>query len=154
MDQDSVLTEAGPASAVQWLVVRCAGVRYGLRLGDARGLLAPRPFTRLPGSGPAVAGLIGVRSRVVTCFDLDVILAGEPARAGADHRILLLEQGETTLGLVVDAALAVARLEVGEPRHLRSGLAAGEAHWEGEPVLLLDTDTLWTRLLPAAGERG
>jgi chemotaxis signal transduction protein len=52
-------------------------------------IIPPRPFTRLPGAGADVCGLVGVGGRVVTVFDLGVVLGLGRAADHADHRLLL-----------------------------------------------------------------
>jgi chemotaxis signal transduction protein len=150
----------------QWVVFSCGGHRLALPLEQVREILTPRPFTRLPGTGPAVCGLIGVRSRIVTAFDLAVILGLPPARATPDHRLLLVESGEKVPALVVEEVLAVAAAELAPRRkrgrsadHVKGSAAKGAAppidalfvlgtgEFEGAPFSALDVDLLLDRLL-------
>ena len=98
--------------AGRWLVFRCGERQWGLALEAVREILTPQAFTRIPGCGPEVAGLIGVRGRVVTVFDLGVLLAFRSAAALPDHRILLVDVDERVLGLAVDDATAVLDAEL------------------------------------------
>jgi chemotaxis signal transduction protein len=139
--------------APQWVVFRCADRRLALPLDRVREILTPRPFSRLPGTGPEVCGLVGVRTRIVTAFDLGVILGLSPARDASDHRLLLVEHGERTPALVVEEVLAVAPAEltaVGSyttPAALDRQLILASGEFEGIPFMALDSDRLLDRLL-------
>jgi chemotaxis signal transduction protein len=98
---------APPLASTQWVVFRCAGARFGLPLDRVREILAPRPFTRLPGAGPEVCGLAGIRGRVVTVLDLGVVLRNTPAAAVADHRLLLLDINGRQVGAAVDEVVMI-----------------------------------------------
>ena len=109
-------------AASQWVVFACGDHLFGLPLVRTREILPPRSITRLPGCGPEVAGLAGIRGRVVTVFDFGVILGSEPARGRADHRMLVIVVHGKRVGILVDEIIAVSR--------------------ETSDVLPLDTDAL------------
>jgi purine-binding chemotaxis protein CheW len=136
-------------TAPQWVVFSCAGRRFGLPLERVREILTPRPFTRLPGTGAEVCGLVGVRTRIVTAFDLGIILGGSPARNAADHRLLIVEYGEKTPALVVEEVLAVAPADLTDavPSGLDRQLILGAGEFESAPFIALDSDRLLDRLL-------
>lgn len=92
----------------EWLIVVCGGERYAVPLLQVQEILVPQPFTRLPGCGPEVCGLIGLRGRIVTVFDIGAALGLRPAREARDQRILLLERGGGTVAGVVDEVVSVA----------------------------------------------
>jgi twitching motility protein PilI len=143
---------AGP----QWVVFTCDGRRFVVPLERVREILTPQPLTRLPGCGPEVAGLAGVRGRVVTVFDMGVLLAARPAVGIADHRLLLIEYGERLVGAVVDEVVTVARAATesflpGEPGFagLRLGRedVTGSGRLDGEPFVSLNLDAILGRVL-------
>lgn len=135
--------EAGTVApaAPQWVVFVCSGQCLAVALDRIREILTPRPFTRLPGSRPDTAGLIAVRSRIVTAYDLGVLLGLAPSAAAPDHRILLADDAGRVTGLLVDEVLAVAALE-----ESASGAGAapadacGVSTWEGRTVTLLELE--------------
>src|SRR3990172_7511427 len=87
----SPAAEGAVVSAVsQWVVFACGEHWFGLPLERTREILPPRKITRLPGCGPEVCGLVGIRGRVVTVFDFGVIIGGGPSLAKPDHRMLVL----------------------------------------------------------------
>jgi purine-binding chemotaxis protein CheW len=97
-----------PLASTQWVVFRCASENFGLPLDQVREILTPRAFTRLPGTGPEVCGLTGVRGSVVTVLDLGVILRGTAAAGVQDHRLLLLDVHERRIGVAVDEVVMIA----------------------------------------------
>ena len=91
-----VLAPEGVVSipAPQWVVFACDGHRFGVPLALSREILPPRVFTRLPGCGPEVCGLLGLRGKVITVFDFGAVLGLRGATTFPDHRLLLLDHGE------------------------------------------------------------
>lgn len=138
------------------MVFTCNSRRFVVPLERVREILTPQPFTRLPGCGEEVCGLIGVRGRVITVFDLGVLLVSRPAAEHADHRILLVEHGERLVGAAVDEVLAVAHTTTrpflpGEPGlgglELRRDDVLGAGEIDGEPVVALDIHAIFGRVL-------
>ena len=127
------------------LLAAVAGAWHGIALPDVHEVVTSRPFTRLPGAAPEVAGLVNVRGRIVTVLDLGLALGGDAAAAAPGHRVVVLEHGGRLVGLAVEDVLRILRLRPSEldpsappaPAHIR---ATGQA--DGEPFSLLDTDVL------------
>lgn len=129
----------------------CAGRRYGFPLEHVSEIVAPRPLTRLPGTGPEVCGLIGIRGRAVTVLDLGVLLGGGASVSLPDGRLLLLELDERRVGYAVDEVVAIrpAVLEAGGPEAGTGvrGAVLGTAALEGAPFVALDPVRLTEDLL-------
>ncbi len=151
--RDATATETAP----EWVVFTCDGHRFALPLVRVREVLEPRPFTRLPGCGPAVCGLVGVRGRVITTFDFGAAVSLRPASASPEHRLLLLEHGERVFALAVDGIVAVARASAAELPLRAEALRAldierddllGIGAYADQPFLAVDPDRLLARLLP------
>jgi purine-binding chemotaxis protein CheW len=153
----AIETDAGPmaAPAAQWLVVACDGHAFAVPLERVRAIQPAPAFTRVPGCGAAVCGLAGVRGRIVTAFDLGVLLGLAPSRRASDARLLLMEHGQRTLGLVVDevrfaAALQLETQAAAGPDAAVAPDAAdvlGTGSVAGVAVTGLNTATLFERLL-------
>jgi chemotaxis signal transduction protein len=142
--------EAGTIApaAPQWVIFVCSGTCLAIELERVQEILTPRPFTRLPGAGAAAAGLVAVRSRIITTYDLGLALGLSAAATCPDHRILLVEDGVRVTGLVVDEVLAVAPLlEEGAPSAAGVALARAASTWDRRRVALLDVGRVLERLL-------
>jgi purine-binding chemotaxis protein CheW len=157
-DPTQTVEEVVSAAALpEWVVFSCAGEWFGVPLLSSREVVPPQPLTRLPGCGPEVAGLIGLRGRVVTAFDLGVVLELEPARRLPDHRILVLDHGERVVAIAVDSIVGIARQDsaqlhqvaeesLGNAEAVRADVV-GVGSLEGKRFLALDPDRILKRLL-------
>jgi len=96
-------------AAPQWVVCACEGHWLAFPITSVREILPPRRFTRLPGTGPEVCGLIGLRGRIVTVLDLGAILGLTPSASREEHRLVLLEHETRVIGMAVDSMVAVTR---------------------------------------------
>lgn len=151
--RETTATDAAP----EWVVFACDGHRFGLPLGRVREVLEPRPVTRLPGCGPAVCGLVGVRGRIITTFDFGAALSLRPASSLPGHRLILLEHGERVFALAVDSIVAVARAAAADLPLTADALRTldierddllGIGAYGDLPFLAVDPDRLLGRLLP------
>ena len=113
------------------------------RVGE---IIASRPFTRLPGAGPEVCGLVGVRGRVVTVFDMGAVLGLRSAATLPDHRLLLMDLGTRRIGAAVDDVLDIAPAHV-EPDGSEPGMV-GRGRIQEAEFTALDPQVLLGRLLP------
>ena len=93
----------------QWVVCSCDGHWLAFPINSVREILPPRPFTRMPGTGAEVCGLIGLRGRLVTVLDLGAVLGLTPAATRDDHRLVLIEHEGRVVGMAVDEMVAVTR---------------------------------------------
>lgn len=149
-------TEEAPPP-VEWpdrVVFMCGDHLFAVKLLETREIVPPMLLTRLPGCGPEVAGLIGLRGRVITVFDLGILLGLPSGLRVADHRIVVLELGERVAAFVVDRIVEVVR---GEAAAIEPGrtppLLVGSDDIEGvgqlndAPWYSLDIHAILARLL-------
>ncbi len=139
-----------------WAVFGCDGHTFGFPLERVREILLSRPFTRLPACGPKVCGLVGLRGRIVTVFDVGAALGLRPAAARPDHRLLLIECGGRIVGGAVEEVAAVGPVAVrplGRRRAVLRGIdvdraaVLGIGEVDGRPFLGLDSDRILKELL-------
>jgi purine-binding chemotaxis protein CheW len=139
------------AHAPLWLLFACDEHFFAIPLALVREIVPPQRFTRLPGCAPEVCGLIGLRGRVITVFDLGAALGLRPSTCAADYRLLLVEQGDRVAGVVVEAVSATEPLRMDalapDDRGRRFADALGMGEWNGARVLALDIDHILGRLL-------
>jgi len=146
---------APPEPEARWVLCRCGGRGLALPLAGVREITTPLPATRVPGCGEEVYGLIGLRGRVVTVFDLGAAFARRASALRPDHRLLLLEWDGRVIGAAVDEVLTVAdaHAEPGpfEGLHALPGLAPddliGTCAVGGERYLAVATERVLERLL-------
>jgi purine-binding chemotaxis protein CheW len=145
------------SASSQWVVFACGEHWFGLPLERTREILPPRTITRLPGCGPEVCGLVGIRGRVVTVFDFGIVIGGTSALANPDHRLLVLYVNGRRVGAVVDEIIAVSRETSGAMLSLDSDALRpydvdrddliGIGALGDRPFLALDPDRILGRLL-------
>jgi len=141
---------AGPASGrsragVRLLVFRVAELQCAVEVRLAREVMPVQAATRVPGSAPAVTGLVNIRGVLVPLVDTRRAL-GYAAAAG--DSIILLDVAGRTAGLLVDEVLDLVTVGDGEwaercelpgvdPRVVQ---AVGRSN--GVAFVLLDCDAL------------
>jgi purine-binding chemotaxis protein CheW len=106
----------GPTRRVapEWVIFGSGGECFAVPLDQVREILLPQPITRLPGCGPEICGLVGLRGGILTAFDIGAILELQPAVSVPDHRLLMLEcRGQVVAG-AVESVLAVTNLAAAE----------------------------------------
>ena len=112
-------------------------------------ILTPQPFTRLPGTGPEICGLVAVHGRMTAVVDLGVVLGLRAAAAYSDHRLLVVEVGKRQVGVVVEevAAVTLARVERRAPVD-EEGAVLGIAHMDEGDFTALEPARLLRQLIP------
>lgn len=125
----------------QWVVFVCSGTRYGIPLASVAEILAPLPYTRVPGAAEGVAGLAGIRGAIVPVLDLGVVLGQGCSVALEDHRLLVLEAGGRTAAAAVDEVRAVSGALL-VPSSEQAGWWAGSAHDDEGAFSVLEPERL------------
>lgn len=154
----AVATPAGAAfrPAPEWVVFTCEERRLAIPLQRVLAILPPQRFTRLPGCGPEICGLIGRRGRVITAFDLGVVLGLRSSAGSADYRLLLVECRGRTIAGAVEAVATVTSARVRPVKRrgkTMKGLALdrtdviGIGELDRTPFVALDTERVLGRLL-------
>lgn len=144
--------------APAWIVFSADEHRFGFPIMTIREVLRRRPATRLPGCSTAVIGLINLRGRLVTVFDLGAALGLEPVLDRDDVRFVIVDHGDRAFGFAVRSVLGLARsvtidataempvpaLRIPDPE--THGLA-GVGAWKEKPFIALDPDSILDRVL-------
>jgi len=103
------LAMAAPLPAPQQVVQYWSGIgfRLGQRLhtapmGEVTEILYQPPCTSLPGVKSWVKGVANLRGRLLPILDLSGFLGWPSASQRKQHRVLVVEHGQTFVGLLVD----------------------------------------------------
>lgn len=124
-----------------------AGKDYAVDITRVRGVVRMRQIVPVPEAARCVAGVMGLRGRVVPVVDLRILL-GLPARgAGLRQRILLSLVRNRPTGLIVDdvtEVLDIAGADVSEPDEMlrEADYLTGVARLGARLILLVDMDRL------------
>jgi len=117
------MTAQGQASRDQtktlFLLFQLGADRYALAADSVGEVLPLVTIKALPGSPPAVAGLIDYRGSPVPVIDLNILALGQPARRRLSTRILLTRfeadaDRPRWLGLIVEQATGTTRRPISD----------------------------------------
>ncbi|UCG85955.1 MAG: purine-binding chemotaxis protein CheW [Gemmatimonadota bacterium] len=133
-------------AGVRLLVFRVADLACAADASVVREILPAQQATRVPGAHEAVEGLINVRGRLVTLINGRQALNHPPENG--DGPVILVEVGERTVGISVDAVLdmfSVAPDDLAERADLPgvdAQLVKAVGRRADMSFVLLDTDAL------------
>jgi purine-binding chemotaxis protein CheW len=124
-----------------------AGQLFGLPIGRVQDVFKPTRMTRVPLSGPEIAGVLNLRGRIVTTIDLRSRLDLGARDSRQEPMAIGIELRGESFGLLVDAVGEVLKLPASEretnPINLDRKLArvsAGVYRLDGQLLVVLDVD--------------
>ncbi|HQQ62864.1 MAG TPA: chemotaxis protein CheW [Pseudomonadales bacterium] len=88
------------------------GRRFVAPMGEITEMLEIPHFTHLPGVQGWIKGLANVRGRLLPLTDLAAFLGGRLEAPRRNRRVLVIENGETYSGLMVDGVLGMQHFPV------------------------------------------
>lgn len=142
------------------VVVRVAGVEFGIDVRRVREVLRAPAITRLPFPPPSVLGIVSIRGALVPVVDLGERLLATPA--ARDGRLVVVRDPdrEGSIALLVDAVLDLVSLEAvatDPPPEVEATLPAGWIQAVLAPessrlVTLLELNKVLSLQNPAAEE--
>jgi purine-binding chemotaxis protein CheW len=124
---------------------------FGLPISRVQDVFVPDRITRVPLSGPEIAGVLNLRGRIVTAIDMRRRLDLPPRGKGDPLMAVGIEMKGESYGLLIDTVgevmkLGDATLEP-NPVNLDPRLAqvsAGVQRLDGQLMVILDVDHLLT----------
>ena len=132
-------------TAQEHVVVRLGGCRYGLPMPDVAEVGRPPSLTRVPGLPEWVVGVANWRGRVLAVLDVRGLLGGRVEPVGRAGRMVVLNRGAVSVGLVVEAVEGALEVAAGDVEaallHLparTASLLAGQVTDADGPCALLD----------------
>ncbi len=135
------------ASEVLHVVFKVGGAEYVLPASQVAELDSFSTATAVPGTAAYVVGLVHVRGKVLPLVDLRVRFGLPSAEHALDHRVLVVECDERRVGLLVDSAREVVKLQpesFAPPPELvverTSGFVKAVAQLGPRLLMLLDCD--------------
>jgi len=123
-----------------------------------RGIERWRPPTPVPGTPPAILGIINQRGMLVTVLDIRALLGQKQEPPSRRTRLLFAHIGDTDVALLVDHVADLLDLEIdrAEPApHRASGFSSGLLHTPFGLATLLDLAAVLHALIgPVEGGAG
>jgi purine-binding chemotaxis protein CheW len=146
---------AGSESVTEYVTVMLDGQWFGLPIRRVQDAFMPQQLTRVPLSGPEIAGILNLRGRIVTAVDLRCRLGLPPRPDGAPPMAVGIEWHGESYGLLVDAVGEVVKLpDAGcEPNPVNldakfARVSNGVHRLDAQLLVVLDVE----RLLDSAAE--
>ncbi len=148
-DAQKESAEAADAESA-WVAFRLDNEEYGFPIENVREILRVEEITRVPQAPPFIRGVTNVRGKILPVVEIRTRLGLAPLVPTPAARIVVLEVGPRSLGLLVDGNVRVAKVRASQveppPEEIvsaRTDYVAGVAkREEGLLVLLAPEKTL------------
>ena len=134
---------------IQLVSFELASELYGIEITKVREIILISEITRIPQTPHYVVGLINLRSSVIPVIDLRALFGLTESEKTDESRIMVLQSGAKTIGIMVDAVsevLRVTRDHIAPPPPTVAGLGkeylTGLVRLEKQLLILLDIDRI------------
>ncbi|ACX51412.1 CheW protein [Ammonifex degensii KC4] len=131
----------------QLVVFRLADQTYGVDVGSVVEIIRMESVTKVPRAPEFVEGVINLRGRIIPVIDLRHRFGLPRKEPDRSTRIVIVEMGGMTVGMIVDAVLEVLRIptdKIEPPPAVVSGIDVaylrGIALWQEDMIILLDLE--------------
>jgi purine-binding chemotaxis protein CheW len=94
----------------QVVVFNLASEAYGVDVGTVREIIRVADITRVPNAPAFVRGVMNVRGKLIPVVDLGPRFGMEPLEQTGDSRIVVVDIGNGSVGVMVDAVSEVLRI--------------------------------------------
>ena len=145
--QDGSVSEA--TGTIQIVSFRLAKETFGVAITKVREIILMCGITRVPQTPHYVKGLINLRSTVIPVIDLRTLFGLPEGEQTTDSRIMVLQVGTKTVGIVVDGVdevLRIAKDQIAPPPPTVASLGneylSGLVKLENLLLILLDIDKI------------
>lgn len=141
---------------LQWVTFKLADETYGINVMQVQEILRMTEIAPVPGAASYVVGIINLRGNVVTVVDTRLRFSLPPYQETDDTRIIILEIGQSIVGMLVDKVSEVVYLhesEIDTAPHLTnedsSRFIQGVVSNDKDLLILLDINKLLSQEEPA-----
>lgn len=143
-------SESEATGSLQLVSFRLAEEEYGIEITKIREIILITEITQIPQTPHYVKGLINLRSTVIPVIDLRARFGLPEDDTTDESRIMVLNVGTKTIGIVVDAVsevLRVAQGQISPPPPTVAGLGreylTGLVKLEDRLLILLDVEKIF-----------
>ena len=123
MAKDTVVTEQ------QMVLFELGNETYGLDIAAVHEIIRMQPITKVPKAPKYVEGVINLRGKVIPVIDLGKRFGFEKADGAKNNRIVVVNIGETTLGIIVDAVTEVIRIPADSVEPVSDIVSSGHSEY-------------------------
>lgn len=137
----------GTVDEVQLVVFQLNDETYGVDIGHVQEIIRMQNITPIPRTPEFIEGVINLRGRIIPVIDLHKRFRLPQAELTSNTRIMVVEMGRVTVGMIVDSVSEVLRLptaNIEPPPSMISGIDVaylkGVGKWEDRLIILLDLE--------------
>jgi purine-binding chemotaxis protein CheW len=134
---------------LQLVAFRLAAEEYAIPIEMVESIIKLGPLTSVPGSPSYVRGVMNLRGRIMSVIDLRQRFGMPAEEDKPEGRILVVQYGDTTIGLLVDSVSEVFNLDEMEfqppPPELGNGAVGGVdgiVHAGDRLIVLLNVESI------------
>lgn len=139
--------DAESTGTMQLVSFHLADETFGVEITKVREIILMCDITDVPQSPHYVKGLINLRSNVIPVVDLRTLFGLAQRELTSESRIMVMQVGSRTIGIIVDAVdevLRVSKKDIAPPPPTVAGLGQeylmGLVRQESSLLILLDID--------------
>jgi len=150
-------TRTAPTGSMQLVSFKLSNETYGIEITKIREIILVGQITRVPETPHYIKGLINLRSSVIPVIDLRARFGLAENELTQDSRIMVLNVGRRTIGIVVDSVNEVLRVSQDQispapptVASLGNQYMTGLVRLEDQLLILLDVDRLFGEEATAA----
>ena len=136
----------------QLVALRLGNETYGVDISKIHGIITMQAITKIPRSPDFVNGVINLRGKVIPVVDLRKRFGLEVSEATKETRIVIVEMGDQTVGMVVDGVsevLTIPAEAIDPPSPIATGVGTeyirGVGKIEDRLIILLDIAKVFGR---------
>ncbi|GAW92897.1 chemotaxis protein CheW [Calderihabitans maritimus] len=133
----------------QLVVFKLGEETYGIEISVVHEIIRMQDITEVPRTPEFVEGVINLRGRIVPVIDLRKRFGLPVGERTSAWRIMVIQMGDITVGMIVDAVLEVLRLPAGSielPPAMITGIDTaylrGVGKWQDRLIILLDVEKI------------
>jgi len=108
--ETSIYNEESTEDLLQLVIFQLAGEEFGVEIMQVQEIIRMPDITRIPQSPEYVEGVINLRGKIIVVTNLDTRFGLQSKELDDDSRIIIVEVGETVVGMIVDSVSEVLRL--------------------------------------------
>ena len=145
----SAQKEIAALATIDILLLRLAGELYGVPSASVREVVRYRAYTPVPGSPPALPGILSQRGTILPVVEIRPLLGLAVVPVTRAARLVIVAHQEIDLALLVESVLDLVTLPADTLQPLpaaldpaRARFLRGIAEYEQQPVALIDLDEL------------
>ena len=130
----------------QLVLFKIANEDFGVDINEVKEIIRWEDVTKIPNTDSHIKGVINLRGNIIVINDLAMKLGLPSKEIDDDTRILVVEMGDKTVGMIVDSATEVIRLSGDKIQSTPSMITSNIDHNYIEGVGLLNEKRLLTLL--------